>query len=201
MVAHAIIVVGVSTGGLDPLRHLIEALPTKCSAAVFVVMLGGTSSSILPEILRWHGRLDVAFAEDGDLIEAAHVYVAPPDKHMTVDMDHVRLSQGPKVLSNRPAIDPLFISAAEAHGERVVGVVLSGGGTDGAKGLAAIHAHGGCSLVEDPRSASVPSMPTAAIAADAPVVLDITALGRRVAAFCSLVHAGMAPPNPSIHPA
>ena len=190
MVAHAIIVVGVSTGGLTPLRSIIEALPRDCSASVFVVMHSSASPSILPEILGWHGRINVSFAEDGALIEAAHVYVAPPDHHMIVDGDHVWLNQGPKVHSTRPAIDPLFTSAADAHGTRVVGVILSGGGTDGALGLAAIKAHGGCALVEDPRDAPSPSMPAAAIAADSPEALHIDALAHRVAEFCSLVHSG-----------
>ncbi len=192
MVDHAIIVVGVSTGGLAPLRSVIEALPTHCGASVFVVMHSGAAPSILPEILGWHGRVNVAFAEDGALIEAAHVYVAPPDRHMVVDVDRIWLNRGPKVHSTRPAIDPLFISAAEAHGSRVVGVVLSGGGTDGALGLAAIKAHGGCALVEDPRGAPVPSMPAAAVAADSPEVLGIDALAHRVAEFCSLVHSARA---------
>jgi two-component system, chemotaxis family, protein-glutamate methylesterase/glutaminase len=188
MAAHIIIVVGVSTGGLDPLRRIIEALPRECSAAVLVVMPGGNSSSILPEILSWHGRIGVAFAEDGVLIEAGQVYVAPPDHHMIVDIDHIRLNQGPKVHSHRPAIDPLFTSTADAHGKRVVGVILSGSGTDGAEGLATIKAFGGCALVEDPRDSPFPSMPAAAIAADAPEVLHIDALVGRVAEFCSFVH-------------
>lgn len=192
MVAHAIIVVGVSTGGLTPLRCIIEALPRNCSASVLVVMHSGAAPSILPEILGWHAQINVAFAEDGASIEAAHVYVAPPDHHMIVDGDHIWLNQGPKVHSTRPAIDPLFTSAADAHGTRVVGVILSGGGTDGALGLAAIKAQGGCALVEDPRDAPSPSMPAAAIAADSPEALHIDALADRVAAFCALVHAGRA---------
>lgn len=192
MVAHAIIVVGVSTGGLKPLRRIIEALPPECGASVFVVMHSGASSSILPEILGWHGRISVSFATDYALIEAAHVYVAPPDHHMVVDIDRIRLNRGPKVHGTRPAADPLFVSAANAHGNRVVGVVLSGEGADGAAGLVAIKACGGRALVEDPRDAPVPSMPEAAVAADSPEALQIDALANRVAELCSLVHSGRA---------
>ena len=192
MVAHAIIVVGVSTGGLKPLRRIIEALPPECGASVFVVMHSGASSSILPEILGWHGRISVSFATDYALIEAAHVYVAPPDHHMVVDIDRIRLNRGPKVHGTRPAADPLFVSAANAHGNRVVGVVLSGEGADGAAGLVAIKACGGRALVEDPRDAPVPSMPEAAVAADSPEALQIDALADRVAELCSLVHSGRA---------
>ena len=190
MVAHAIIVVGVSTGGLEPLRRIIEALPPECGASVFVVMHSGASPSILPEILGWHGRISVSFAMDDALIEAAHVYVAPPDYHMVVDIDRIRLNQDPKVHATRPAADPLFVSAANAHGNRVVGVVLSGEGSDGAAGLVAIKACGGRALVEDPRDAPVPSMPAAAVAADSPEALHIEALAGRVAEFCSLVRSG-----------
>lgn len=196
MVAHAIVVVAVSTGGLTPLRHVIEALPQHCSASVFVVMHSGAYQSLLPDILSWHGRILVVFGENGALIEAEHVYVAPPDRHMTVDGDRIWLDQGPKVHATRPAADPLFYSAARAHGRRVVGVVLSGEGADGAAGLAAIKAEGGCALVEDPRDAPSPSMPTAAIAADSPECLHIDALARRIAEFCAQVHgsAGIAAP-------
>ncbi|MEI7874181.1 MAG: chemotaxis protein CheB [Alphaproteobacteria bacterium] len=198
MIVHAIIVMGVSTGGLASLRCIIEALPRNCSASVFVVMHSGASPSILPEILGWHARINVSFAEDGALIEAAHVYVAPPDHHMVVDIDRIRLNQGPKVHSTRPAADPLFVSAANAHGHRVVGVVLSGDGSDGAAGLVAIKAHGGCALVEDPRGAPMPSMPVAAVAADSPEALHIDALVHRVAEFCSLGHSGRAVDRPVI---
>ena len=73
MVVDAIIVVGASTGGLHPLRRIIEALPHHCRAAVFVVMHSGAAASILPEILSWHSRIDVSFATDGGSIEAGHV--------------------------------------------------------------------------------------------------------------------------------
>lgn len=191
MVAHTIIVVGVATGGLDPLRHVVEALPRHCSASVFVVMHGAGATSILPEILGWHGRLAVAFAEDGALIEPGHIYVAPPDRHMVMDSERIRLNRNAKVHSTRPAIDPLFISAAEAHGDSVVAIILSGAGTDGADGLAAVKAHGGCTLVQEPADAAFPSMPAAAIAADSPEVLHMDALARRVAEFCSHVHSAM----------
>jgi two-component system chemotaxis response regulator CheB len=197
MVAHAIVVVAVSTGGLAPLRRLIEALPRRCGASVFVVMHSGAYQSLLPDILSWHGRILVVFGEDGAPIEAEHVYVAPPDRHMTMDDDRIWLDQGPKVHATRPAADPLFFSAARAHGRRVVGVVLSGEGADGAAGLAAIKAEGGCALVEDPRDAPSPSMPAAAIAADSPGSLHIDALARRVAEFCAQVHGAMARTAPN----
>ena len=123
MVVDAIVVVGASTGGLHPLRRIIEALPHHCSAAVFVVMHSGAASSILPEILSWHSRVDVSFATDGGSIEAGRVYVAPPDRHMILELDHMWLTREPKVHATRPAADPLFASAATVYGDRVLGIV------------------------------------------------------------------------------
>ena len=179
----AIVVIGASDGGLDPLRRITEALPRNCNAAVFVAM-HGCHPAMLPEILRWHGSLAVLFAQDGTPVERGHVYVAPPDHHMLLETGRIRINRGPKVHSERPAADLLFVSAAEAYGRRVIGVVLSGIGSDGATGLVAIKRHGGCAVVEDPRDAPSPSMPDAAVAADAPECLRIGDLARRVSDFC-----------------
>jgi chemotaxis response regulator CheB len=100
--------------------------------------------------------------------------------------DSIRLNQGPKVHYTRPAADPLFISAAEAHGKRVMGVVLSGGNSDGAAGLRAIAEHGGTALVQDPKEAAMPYMPRAAIAADHPdACLKVEEIAKRIRSFCA----------------
>jgi len=191
MTAHAIVVVVAATGGLDPLRRITEALPRNSSASVFVVM-HGSYPDVLPDILGWHGSLPVVVVgRDGALIEAGHIYVAPQDHHMLVEIDRIRLNQGPKIHSVRPAADLLFASAAETHGKRVIGIVLSGAGSDGAIGLEMIKRHGGCALVEDPRDATSPSMPAAAMAADSPECLRIEDLARRVSDFCRSVHSEM----------
>jgi two-component system chemotaxis response regulator CheB len=126
------------------------------------------------------------FAQDGALIEAGHIYVAPPDHHMFLGPGRIRLSQGSKVHHTRPVADPLFISAAETYGHRVMGIVLSGGDGDGAAGLRAITEHGGTSLVQDPKEAAIPSMPRAAIMADHPdTCLPVAEIAQRVRVFCS----------------
>ena len=181
--APAIVVLGASNGGLDPLRRITEALGQNSNAAVFVVM-HGSHPAMVPEILSWHASLPVLFGQEGAPIERGHIYVAPPDHHMLLETDRIRINQGPKIHSERPAANLLFVSAAEAHGRRVIGVVLSGAGSDGATGLDAIKRHGGCALVEDPRDAPSPSMPDAALAADAPECLRIDDLARRVSDFC-----------------
>jgi two-component system chemotaxis response regulator CheB len=181
-----IVVIAASAGGLAPLRSIIAALPAPCTAAVFVVMHSGPYPSILPDLLGRPGVLPAAFARDGDKIEVGHIYVAPPDHHMVLGLVSIQLNQGPKVHYTRPAADPLFISAAEAHGERVMGIVLSGGDSDGAAGLRAITEHGGTALVQHPKEAATPSMPIAAIAADHPdACLTVEEIAKRIRSFCA----------------
>jgi two-component system chemotaxis response regulator CheB len=97
-------------------------------------------------------------------IERGHIYVAPPDHHMTVGpIGFIRLDQGPREHYTRPAADPLFRSAASIYGSRVIGIILTGGGSDGTKGLIAIEQAGGLAIVQDPGDASDPSMPTSAL--------------------------------------
>jgi two-component system chemotaxis response regulator CheB len=167
MAARAIVAVGAAAGGLEPLRRITERLPRNCGATVFVVMHSGVAS-LLPEILSWHGNIAVEFARAGVHVKAGHIYVAPPDHHMCVEADRISLNQRPRVHNLRPAIDPMFASVAQAYGKRVMGIVLSGAGKDGAAGIVEIERLGGCALVQDPRQATSPSMPEAALAADAP---------------------------------
>ncbi len=180
-----IVVIAASAGGLVPLLRIIAALPVPCSAAVFVVMHIGANPSILPQLLSNSGQHPAIFAQDGTLIEAGHIYVAPPDHHILLGPDCIRLDQGPKVHHTRPAADPLFISAAETYGHRVMGIVLSGSAGDGAAGLRAVSEHGGIALVQNPDEAVVPSMPRAAIMADHPDACPVEEIARRVLTFCS----------------
>jgi len=176
-----IVVIGASAGGLEPLRCIIVALPVPCTASVFVVMHIGRNPSVLPSLLSCADRLPAAFAQDGVLIEAGHIYVAPPDHHMLLEPGRIRLRQGRKVHSTRPAADPLFVSAAEAYWEQVIGIVLSGGGWDGAAGLRAIKDHGGTALVQHPEDAAMPFMPRAAIAVGHPdACLPVQKIAQRV---------------------
>jgi two-component system chemotaxis response regulator CheB len=184
MVAHAIVAIGAADGGLEALRRITERLPRSCGATVFVVMHCG-AASLLPEILSWHGKLPVEFAREGTAIKAGHVYIAPPDYHMCIAAECIRLNQKPRIHNVRPAIDPMFVSVANAYGNRVMGIVLSGAGSDGAAGIVEIERLGGCALVQDPREAPSPSMPEAVIAADSPERLSIEDIAVRATAFCS----------------
>lgn len=145
----------------------------------------GAHRSILPDILTHTGYLPAAFAQNGDTIEAGHIYVAPPDCHMLIDTVNIHLRRGPKVHFTRPAADPLFISAAEAWRDHVMGIVLSGGDSDGTAGLRAIGKHGGKAYVQDPSEAEIPDMPRSAIIRDHPdACYSVEELARQVIGFC-----------------
>jgi two-component system chemotaxis response regulator CheB len=148
---------------LRALRTLVSQLPADFPAAVLVVLHIGTQPSILPSLLGAWGNLPAEHAEDGGPLLAGRLHVAPPDHHLILVGDSIRLLRGPKEHHTRPAIDPLFRSAAVCCGPRVVGIVLSGHLDDGTAGLQAIKACGGVAVVQDPRDAQVPSMPMSAL--------------------------------------
>ena len=163
---HDIIVIGASAGGVPALIEICRALPTDLEAAVFVVVhTSPTSPGVLPQILGRSGPLSCSFPKDGGIIETGRIYVAPPDHHMLLTGDSVHLTRGPKENGFRPAVDPLFRTAARAFGSRVIGVVLSGGLDDGTEGLLFIKQVGGIAVVQDPAEAEFPSMPASAVEA------------------------------------
>jgi len=160
-----IVVVGASTGGIEALKALVGGLPRDFPASVFVVLHTAPHGlGILPEILERAGPLPASNARDWEPIEPGHIYVAPPDYHLLVERTgHTRVTQGPKENRFRPAVDPLFRSAAYAFGPRVVGVVLTGWLDDGTAGLHAVKERGGTTVVQHPDDALAPSMPLNAI--------------------------------------
>jgi two-component system chemotaxis response regulator CheB len=168
MPLHDLIVIGASAGGVQALRVLAAGLPPTLPAAVCVVLHVGANKSALPEILRDAGPLPAAHARDGDPLTPGRILVAPPDHHLLVHDDRVTLSRGPREHHTRPAVDPLFRSAALSAGPRVIGVLLTGGGDDGSVGLQAIQACGGLVVVQDPADAEDAAMPASALAAVAP---------------------------------
>ena len=118
----------------------------------------------MPEILTRAGHLAAAHPRDGDPIRYGRVHIAPPDHHMVIDHETVRIVHGPSENGVRPSIDPLFRSAARTYGSRVTGVVLTGALDDGTAGLAAVKEAGGIAIVQDPEEAFAPSMPRSAMA-------------------------------------
>jgi two-component system chemotaxis response regulator CheB len=133
-----------------------------------VVLHIGRTKSNLPSILSSIGKLPASRANHSEKIRRRHIYVAPPDHHMTVQPRIIHLDRGPMEHFTRPAADPLFRSAAVAYRSRVVGIVLTGGGRDGAEGLLAVKAAGGLTVVQDPVDAVDPSMPNSCLVTSAP---------------------------------
>jgi two-component system, chemotaxis family, protein-glutamate methylesterase/glutaminase len=169
------IVIGGSAGSLDTLRAIVHQFPADFPGTLFVVVHVGQSRSTLLEILRNAGNLNCSHPQDKEPIRKAHIYVAPPDRRMLIEDGNVCLSRGPREHFTRPAIDPLFRSAARYYGPRVIGVVLSGRGSDGATGLDAIRRAGGLTLIEDPSMAAFPDMPLSAASISSPQLVVRTA--------------------------
>jgi two-component system, chemotaxis family, protein-glutamate methylesterase/glutaminase len=191
-----LIVVGASAGGVEALAKLVADLPQELPAAILVVLhVLSTGTSVLPNILDRAGALPASSARHGQLIERGHIYVAPPDHHMLVGDDHLELTHGPRENGHRPAIDPLFRSAARSHGARVIAVVLSGALDDGTAGLQVVQRAGGTTLVQDPADALYEGMPRSAIehgAADH--VVELRAMADAICELIDLpIEAGAAP--------
>jgi two-component system chemotaxis response regulator CheB len=161
-----IIVIGGSAGATAPLKSILQSLPIDLQAAVFLVLhIPSHGIGILATVAAAAGRLPVRQAEHGMAIENGTVYLAAPDHHMLIVDGKIALGRGPRENMVRPAIDPLFRSAAMTYGPRVIGVVLSGLLSDGAAGLNAIKRCGGMTLVQDPEDAIADEMPRRALEA------------------------------------
>ena len=173
-----IVVIGASAGAVPVLLELATHLPADFPAAVLVVLHVGAHRSVLPDLLKGCGALPARHAIDGQALQAGAIEIAPPDQHMLVEGDRIRLQHGPKEHHARPAIDPLFRSAAQAQGAHVIGVLLSGCLDDGTDGLRAIKQCGGVAVVQDPADAEHPEMPRSALAH---VEVDYCVPGRELA--------------------
>jgi two-component system chemotaxis response regulator CheB len=142
------------------MARLAAGLPPDLPAAVFVAHhFPASSVSALPSILRRSGPLPALHPEHNQRIQPGHIYIAPPDRHMLIVGDRIHLTRGPRENGHRPAIDPLFRSAARSWGPRVIGVLLSGSLDDGTVGQLAVKRHGGITAVQDPSEALYPGIP------------------------------------------
>ncbi|MEH2211388.1 chemotaxis protein CheB [Nostoc sp.] len=164
MLEHNIIVIGTSAGGVEALTYLVKHLPPNLNAAVIIVLhVSSHGTSVLPKILSRAGNLPVSHAQNGEAIVHGQIYVAPPDYHLLVEQRYLRLTLGPKENRCRPAIDPLFRSAARAYGQRVIAVLLTGLLDDGTAGLMAVKMRRGVAIVQNPDDALYAAMPRNAI--------------------------------------
>ncbi len=160
-----IIVIGTSAGGVEALQRIVSELPKSLPAAVFIVMhVPGYRTSELPKILSRDCRLPISNPNSNQAIEPGRIYVAPADYHLIIEPDErIALWHGPKENNFRPAINPLFRSAADVYGSRVIGVILTGTLDEGVAGLAWVKRHNGIAIVQDPRDARFRSMPQSAM--------------------------------------
>jgi two-component system, chemotaxis family, protein-glutamate methylesterase/glutaminase len=173
-----IVVVGASAGGVEALRKLFSEIPGSFPGVVAAVLhRHPLFESDLPKVLGRSTSLRLVEPEDETPMERGVVYIAPRDRHLRFEDSTLRVERGPKEHFTRPAVDPLFVSAARSFGKRVVGIVLTGGGDDGVDGLIAIKAAGGLSIAQDPSEAMYPFMPRNAILYDrVDLVLRISAI-------------------------
>jgi two-component system chemotaxis response regulator CheB len=192
---------GASAGGIEALLALLDELPADVPAALAVAIHRSPHfEGKLSAVLGRGARIEVREPTGPEPLRHGVLYVAPRDHHMVLEGERVTLHRGPKQHWMRPAVDPLFTSAAEAAGPRVVGVLLSGGGSDGVRGLVRIKRAGGLSVVQDPREARQPAMPIRAIADDdVDAVLGARRLGRAIVAVAhgQPFHAEQARPAPA----
>jgi two-component system chemotaxis response regulator CheB len=161
-----IVAIGASAGGVQALVCIVSKLPPDLDAAIFVsVHISQFSRSALPAILNRAGRLPAAQAADDEPIIAGRIYIAPPDRHLLVTPERIRVSRGPRERGHRPSIDAMFRSVANAYGRAAVGVVLTGSLDDGAAGAREVKRNGGMVVIQS--DAVYPDMPRNVAAATA----------------------------------
>jgi two-component system, chemotaxis family, protein-glutamate methylesterase/glutaminase len=182
-----VIVIGGSAGSILPIMSVLAALPGDLPAVLGVVVHRSPFyETKLPTVLGRRSALRVIEPEDCTPLEEGVVHVAPRDRHLLFAQDVARVDRGPKQHRTRPAVDPLFLSAAESFGPRVVGVLLSGMGADGVQGFVAIKAAGGITLVQSPDDAQFPFMPLRALKEDdVNAALPIDAMAATLVALAS----------------
>ena len=180
-----LVTVGCSWGGLAAVGCLLDVLPAAFPAAVVIAQHRGPAPSALAELLGRTSAWPVAEAEDKEPIVPGRAYLAPAAYHLLVEPGRLALSTEAPVRVSRPSIDVLFETAADAYGDKVVGVVLTGANDDGAAGVVRIVERGGTVLVQDPETAERAEMPLAAIATGVPVtVVPLERMASALAAVC-----------------
>jgi two-component system chemotaxis response regulator CheB len=159
-----IVVIGGSAGAIAAAKTIVGNLPPDFSASIFIVVhISADSPGMLAELLSRNGPLRATHPLDKEQIRPGHIYVARPDHHLTIEDGKIRVLRGPRENRHRPAIDPLFRTAAREYGPRVVGIILSGLQDDGCAGLYAVRQRGGIAIVQDPKDALWKDMPGRAV--------------------------------------
>jgi two-component system, chemotaxis family, protein-glutamate methylesterase/glutaminase len=179
-----LVLIGGSTGAIEALQRLLKSVPSNFPAAIFIVVhTTPEGPGLLPNVLSRSSRLPAVFPKHGDPVRRGYVYIAPPDHHLTLGAnDTIHVRRGPRENGSRPAIDPLFRTAAvTGYGPRAIAVVLSGYLDDGSAGLYAIRRRGGFGIVQEPKDALVEDMPMRALGyAGADCILAADAIGAKL---------------------
>lgn len=164
------VAIGASAGGVEALSVLLPALPASCPASIFVVVhLPRDRPSLLVNVFSHRCSLQIREAQDKEPVAPGTVYFAPANYHLLLDEGpQLALSADDLVHHSRPSIDVLFESAADVYFERLLGIILTGANEDGAAGLAAVHAAGGTTVVQEPKTAQSPLMVLSALKLQAP---------------------------------
>lgn len=196
-----IVVVGTSAGGMQALKDLVAQLPEGFPAAVFIVqhMSPELTGDVLVSVLDKAGPLPCQHGQDQQRFLPGHIYVAQVDCHMLIEEDHILVTKGARENRSRPAIDPLFRSAAVAHGNRVIGIILTGYLDDGTSGMNAIKRCGGTTIAQNPGDAAHPDMPRSAIVnVGVDYCLPIAGMGALLEALVYKTAAARIPPPEDI---
>jgi len=190
--ASKVIVIGGSAGALEALLEILAHLPADIPAAIFVVVhIPADANSYLPKVLSRCAAMEARHPADAEKALAGRIYVAPPNFHLTLSDGAIRISRGPRENRHRPAIDPLFRTAARSFGRAAVAVVLSGNLDDGSAGLLAVRTRGGVGIVQDPLDAKSGQMPQRALEyAGSDFVLPASEIGPKL---IELINAGEKP--------
>jgi two-component system chemotaxis response regulator CheB len=169
------------------MQVILSVLPANFPSPIAVVQHRyRTSDDALPAFYRKTTKLKVVDVEDKQTIRRGYVYFAPANYHLLVEEGTFNLSVDDAVAYSRPSVDVLFESAADAYGEKLVAVILTGANQDGARGVARVKKRGGFVVVQDPKTAEAPAMPEAAIAATrVDRILPLDRIGSFLVELCS----------------
>jgi len=174
------IVIGVSSGGMDAMKILFSMLPDSFSIPIVIVQhISPRSDSEWIRLMNQENRIRITEVEEKEKLQPGNAYLAPPNYHVLIEKDWTfTLSADPRVNFARPSVDVLFDSAADAFGAKLIGIILTGANSDGARGLKKIKTCGGLTIVEDPTTCTIAGMPKAAIAAMKPdYILPLKEIG------------------------
>jgi two-component system chemotaxis response regulator CheB len=193
-VTERIVCIGVSTGGTEALREVLEVLPRRTPGILIVQHMPGGFTAAFAKRLNGLSELDIKEAADGDVVQPNHAYIAPGGRHMLLQRTgqryHIAIKDGPPVSRHRPSADVLFRSAAQHAGHNALGIIMTGMGDDGARGLLEMRKLGAATRAQDEESCVVFGMPKEAIACGAvEKVVPLSQIAREILLWQDVRHA------------